>query len=126
MNIWYGTNELKHLSNLYHRRFSDKEGRAYVSVEHAYQTWKAGAFDAVTYHKPWRCGAKFIGRDAKRGWNIDLMYRLIYRSFEENPVARDALLATGDAVLTHTQDRGIWRTKFPELLMKVRAELSTS
>lgn len=127
MNIWYGTKENAHLSNLYARPFSDKEGRKYVSVEHAYQTWKSGSFDSATYERRWRCGSKFVGKRAKtrRDWNIGLMRRLIYRSFDVNRDARDALLSTGTTPLTHTQDRGVWRTKFPQLLMDVRAELLT-
>lgn len=127
MNIWYGTNENAHLSNLYARPFSDNAGRDYVSVEHAYQTWKSGSFDLATYQKPWRCGSKFIGKKAQTrfNWNIQLMLGLIYRSFDVNRDARDALLSTGTTPLTHTQDRGVWRTKFPQLLMDVRAELLT-
>ncbi len=127
MNIWYGTRENAHLSNLYARPFSDKEGRKYVSVEHAYQTWKSGSFDSATYERRWRCGSKFIGKRAKTidNWNIGLMRRLILRSFGVNRDARDALLSTGTTPLTHTQDRGVWRTKFPQLLMDVRAELLT-
>ena len=33
------------------------------------------------------------------------------------------LLATGNATLTHTQDKGKWGTEFPKLLMEVREEL---
>lgn len=127
MNIWYGTKENAHLSNLYARPFSDKEGRDYVSVEHAYQTWKSGSFDLATYRKPWRCGSKFIGKRAKTidDWNIGLMRRLILRSFDQNPIAASALVSTGTEPFTHTQDRGVWRDKFPLLLSQVRAELST-
>ena len=62
MNIWYGSRENDKLSNLSLRPFLDKEGRKYVSVEHAYQSWKSGAFDEITYAKPWTAGSKFIGR----------------------------------------------------------------
>jgi len=125
MNIWYGTNENAHLSNLYRRPFYDQNNRHYVSVEHAYQTWKSGLFDVMTYEKQWRCGSKFIGKKAKTidDWNIALMRRLISRSFNQNPEAKNALITTGTEPLTHTQDRGIWQTKFPELLMDIRTEL---
>ena len=125
MNVWFGTGENAHLSNLAPRPFADLEGRRYVSVEHAYQTWKSGRFEADAYARGKR-GGKHPGRKGTRtsgGWNIKLMERLIRRSFEANPVAAEALRRTGDEPLTHTQDRGIWRTEFPRILMMVRAEL---
>ena len=45
-------------------------------------------------------------------------------SFEQNPNALKALLATGNAELTHTQDSGRWKTDFPQALMEVRSELT--
>jgi hypothetical protein len=51
------------------------------------------------------------------------MKALLKLSFEQNPQALQRLLATGDATLTHTQDKGKWRTEFPKLLMEVREEL---
>lgn len=122
MNIWYGTKENAHLSNLYARPFSDKAGRDYVSVEHAYQTWKSGSFDLATYQKPWRCGSKFIGKKAQTrdNWNIQLMRRLIDCSFEANPDCKTDLMSTGTEPLTHAQDRGVWKTMFPEILMELR------
>ena len=47
----------------------------------------------------------------------------LYASFEQNPDALAKLLATGNATLTHTQDKGKWGTEFPKLLMEVRDEL---
>ena len=47
-------------------------------------------------------------------------------SFEQNPEALQALLATGDRPLTHRQDTGMWGRKFPELLMEVREELANN
>ena len=40
----------------------------------------------------------------------------------ENPFSE--LLATGNAELTHTQDKGKWGAEFPKLLMEVRTELA--
>ena len=41
MNIWYGTGENAWLSNLAERPFKDLSmEETYVSVEHAYQSWK--------------------------------------------------------------------------------------
>lgn len=50
----------------------------------------------------------------------EIMHDLIYTSFEQNPEALKRLLSTGDAILTHTQDKGKWGTEFPKILMEVR------
>lgn len=52
-----------------------------------------------------------------------IMKFLIKQSFKQNPQALQRLLATGNATLTHTQDKGKWGTEFPRLLMEVREEL---
>ena len=64
-------------------------------------------------------------------WNTDktasnIMKSLLKASFEQNPQALQRLLATGNATLTHTQDKGKWGTEFPRLLMEVREELRQS
>ena len=125
VNIWAGTNENAELSNLAVRPFRSTPGRQYQSVEHAYQSLKSGAFDETVYNNPrWGKGpVKIVGRKGTKteaNWNIRLMERLMRASFEQNPEAQQALLATGNAALTHTQDRGVWRTKFPELLTSIR------
>jgi hypothetical protein len=51
------------------------------------------------------------------------MFDMVWESFEQNPDALAKLLATGNATLTHTQDKTKWGTEFPRLLMKVRDEL---
>ena len=56
----------------------------------------------------------------------DVMKAAIKASFQQNPQALQRLLATGNATLTHTQDRGKWGTEFPRLLMEVREELRQS
>lgn len=61
-------------------------------------------------------------------WNTDktasnIMKYLLRNSFEQNPQALQRLLATGNATLTHTQDKGKWGTEFPRILMEVREEL---
>jgi len=56
-------------------------------------------------------------------FSLILMKDLIKESFEQNPEALQKLLATGNAKLTHTQDKGKWGTEFPRLLMEVRDEL---
>ena len=52
------------------------------------------------------------------------MKSFIRDSFEQNTVALERLLATGNATLTHTQDTTKWGKEFPRLLMEVREELS--
>ena len=62
----------------------------------------------------------------RQSWDKDsstIMKALIKLSFEQNPQALQRLLATGNATLTHTQDKGKWGTEFPKLLMEVRDEL---
>jgi predicted NAD-dependent protein-ADP-ribosyltransferase YbiA (DUF1768 family) len=74
--------------------------------------------------------AKKLGQqieDLSQGtWDRDssgVMKNILTLSFEQNPKAKDQLLATGDATLTHTQDKTKWGTEFPRLLMEVRDEL---
>jgi len=120
MNIWYGTNENAWLSNLAERRFKDRLGREYVSVEHAYQSWKSGVFDKRTYCKPWSAGTKFVGKPAKKdnNWNLNLMQKLVLSSFKQNPELWQALCATAGE-FTHNQDKGIWKREFPRILRDV-------
>ena len=127
LNIWAGTNENAELSNLAVRPFEGTQGRRYQSVEHAYQSLKSGQFDQTVYNNPrWgKTPVKIIGRKGTKtegNWNIRLMEGLMRASFEQNPDAQQALINTGNAVLTHTQDRGVWRTKFPEILIGLRTE----
>lgn len=56
----------------------------------------------------------------------DVMKQLLKESFEQNPQAAQRLLDTGNATLTHTQDKSKWKTEFPRLLMEVRDELRKS
>lgn len=74
--------------------------------------------------------AKSLGRTIKdlntKEWDAEasrVMRDGLYYSFKENPTALQKLLATGNAELTHTQDKGKWGTEFPKLLMEVREEL---
>jgi predicted NAD-dependent protein-ADP-ribosyltransferase YbiA (DUF1768 family) len=129
VNVWAGSNENASLSNLAKRPFSFR-GKEFFSVEHAYQTWKSGEFDQATYNKyTASTRGKIVGSKRARtanNWNIRLMEHLVKKSFEANPSAAKALLATGNAQITHTQDRGIWAKEFPRILMDVRASLEIS
>ena len=120
MNVWYSTNENAWLSNLAHRPISDKYGRQFVSVEHAYQTYKSGVFDETTYKANWAPGRKIVGKLGTKtddNWNIRLMERLVIASVDQNDWFRDDLNTIPlDMVITHKQDRGIWREEFPNIL----------
>jgi predicted NAD-dependent protein-ADP-ribosyltransferase YbiA (DUF1768 family) len=54
------------------------------------------------------------------------MRSLLRESFKANPEALTKLLSTGNATLTHTQDKSNWATEFPKLLMAVRNELRSN
>ena len=49
----------------------------------------------------------------------------ITESMKQNPDRLKLLLKTGNALLTHNQDNGKWKTLFPKILMEVREELKT-
>lgn len=125
LNIWHGSGQNAHLSNLAERKFT-YEGRNYRSVEHAYQSNKSGKFDDAAYrggfHAPMVVGG--MGTKIAENWNIGLMKNLMLESFKQNPSAAKRLLETGDAKFTHVQDRGVWRETFPRLLHEVRNELA--
>ena len=55
-----------------------------------------------------------------------IMKDLLIESFKQNPDALKRLLDTGNATLTHTQDKSKWGTEFPRLLMEVRNELRST
>ena len=120
INVWHGSNENKHFSNLAVRPFTF-EGRKYLSVEHAYQSLKSGSFDQDTYNKSWGEGVKHIGKlGTDKNTNLALMEKLIYESFAQNPKAAKQLLDTGEAKFTHNQDKGFWKDAFPAALANVR------
>lgn len=119
----------------------------YNSVEQAFQDAKiAFAFDGTqnsiedatanriseSIRKASPAEAKRLGRTipmsklAVKNWDENsskVMKILLKESFEQNPQAAQRLLATGEAKLTHTQDKGKWGTEFPKLLMEVREEI---
>ena len=126
VNVWYGSGENAELSNLAARPFS-RFGHDFLSVEHAYQSYKSGKFDKATYDKYKSAGRKIpgtLGTKTDDSWNLRLMKNLVLESFQQNPKAAEKLAATGNAALTHTQDSGVWAKEFPRILMEVRSELA--
>lgn len=74
--------------------------------------------------------ARNIGKNIKnldtQAWDANsskIMKALIKASFSQNPDAAQRLIDTGNATLTHTQDKNKWSTEFPRILMEVREEL---
>jgi predicted NAD-dependent protein-ADP-ribosyltransferase YbiA (DUF1768 family) len=75
-----------------------------------------------------RLGKSFKNFDSS-DWDVAssaIMKSLLRESFKANPEALAKLLSTGEATLTHTQDKSNWKTEFPRLLMQIRKELAGS
>jgi ribA/ribD-fused uncharacterized protein len=143
INIYAGTNENADLSNFATRPFTFK-GYQFNSVEAAFQAMKieksvpididnSEIMDKLTSKNVTGAQAKSLGRQIKgldvRDWDrksSSIMEQLLLASFEQNPKSLERLLSTGNAELTHTQDKGKWGREFPKLLMKVRDELRQS
>ena len=144
INIYAGTGENSELSNFAERPFTTAspltgEPVQFSTVEGAFQAHKLEYTDlsageiANIESKLMRASgseARALGRQIKgldtKAWDSEssqIMKDLIKASFEQNPEALQKLLDTGDAILTHTQDRSKWRTEFPRILMEVREEL---
>lgn len=119
LNIYWGANENKELSNLADRPFTYK-GDKFRSVEHAYQTYKSGSYDDQAFNSTARkpVASKERGLDASK-----IMKELIIESFKQNPQALKKLLDTGNTPLTHIQGKGFWKTEFPKIMMEVRNEM---
>lgn len=145
INIYAGTGENADLSNFAIRPFTisgDKPessiriGGNFQTVEGAFQAQKLvfssmsdDEKEAVRKRLETASGsqAKSIGRKIKDlntvSWDkasSDIMRDLLLESFSQNPEALSRLLSTGDATLTHIQDKGKWGTEFPKILMEVR------
>lgn len=140
VNIYAGTNENAVLSNFAKRPFIFNGGK-FDSVEQFFQESKL-AFTDPKYqdynnniHKQISTntsgavlkslGRRYKGLDVK-AWesaNSNIMKMALKESFKQNPEALVKLLNTGNAKLTHIQDKGKWGKEFPRLLMEVRSEL---
>ena len=141
INIYAGTGENAELSNFAIRPFIHL-GINFDSVEQAFQYYKTefspknennravGSVikDTKDGKRLRELGKEFKGLDQKvwDSMSPTIMKALLKDSFQQNPDALASLLATGNAELTHTQDKGKWGKEFPKLLMEVRAELNTN
>ena len=144
INIYAGTGENADLSNFAERPFSFTSAVSgdtviYKTVEGAFQAAKLGYSNISEAEKidiekrlmnASGAEARKIGRSIKElatdAWDLNsssIMEKLIYQSFKQNPNALQRLLATGNAILTHTQDKGKWGKEFPRILMQVRLQL---
>ena len=140
INIYAGTGENAELSNFAERSYTNPLGVSFRNVESAFQYAKTnwaeeGMNDEIRMKLQSTTGAqaKALGRKIKgldvKVWDRnseDIMKSIIKESFEQNPGALQKLLATGNATLTHTQDKGKWGKEFPRILMEVREELRSA
>lgn len=149
INIYAGANQNAHLSNFAVRPFVIG-GEEYDSVEQYFQLQKFTDAAVLDYNTQEQADKVFeiankihaskSGATIKRlggtripgvklneeYWNSQapiVMKEAILESFKQNPDALESLLDTGDANLTHTQDRSKWGKLFPQILMEVREEL---
>jgi predicted NAD-dependent protein-ADP-ribosyltransferase YbiA (DUF1768 family) len=148
INIYAGTRENAELSNFAVRPFivesenTRLNGLRFNTVEGAYQAAKLkytslslgeripilDVLKNATGAEAKKIGRQITGLDIK-AWDANsstIMKDLIKESFKQNPDALAKLRATGDATLTHTQDKTKWGTEFPKLLMEVRDELKSA
>jgi predicted NAD-dependent protein-ADP-ribosyltransferase YbiA (DUF1768 family) len=142
INIYAGTNENAELSNFANRPF--KWGSTtYPTVEHAFQIAKLLYTKSYITEQKAELTKKMLnmsaagvksfartitGLDVEQWdkWSTSIMKDIIKDSFSQNTNALQKLLATGNSLLTHTQDNTKWKTEFPRILMEVRNELSQS
>jgi len=137
INIYAGTGENVELSNFAERPVTYGTEK-FRTVEGAFQAMKVDYADkskkndsiidkllTATGAESKRLGRQIEGL-SQSVWDKDspgIMKGLIKDSFEQNPDALQKLLDTGNATLTHTQDKSRWGKLFPQILMEVREEL---
>lgn len=146
INIYFKSEENAELSNFAIRpfvhTFEDGTQKTFQSVEQAFHYIKGALFakqgvNSTTLNDIMNTTSgpelRRLGRNIKEldvtKWDAnssDVMKQLLKESFEQNPQATQRLLDTGDATLTHNQDKSKWKTEFPRLLMEVRDELRKS
>ena len=140
MNINYGANQNRWLSNFYRRDFI-YEGFRYKSVEQAFQYVKYFSCDYSAENlsiarqilestDPFaiKSLSKNYTNLNREVWDLVssmFMKTFIKYSFIQNPLQMKRLLATGDVVFTHNTKAkpDKWVTEFPRILMEVREEL---
>lgn len=146
VNIYFGSGENVNLSNFAIRpfihTFEDGTQKTFQSVEQAFHYIKGALFakqgvnnttlndimNTTSGSELRNLGRKIKELDVTK-WDAtssNVMKQLLKESFEQNPQAAQKLLDTGNATLTHTQDKSKWKTEFPRLLMEVRDELRKS
>lgn len=149
VNIHFGNGDNPELSNFAIRPFADElfvispeYGKdCFQSMEQAFQYCKSYYSQApeseisqyrknilaTTDGKELRALGRSLPQLDTAAWDKespDVMRKLIRSSFEQNPEAKAALLATGDAKLTHRPDDSRWGELFPEILTDVRHSLA--
>lgn len=146
INIYFKSEENAELSNFAIRpfvhTFEDGTQKTFQSVEQAFHYIKGALFakqgvnsttlndimNTTSGSKLRNLGHKIKELDVTK-WDVNssnVMKQLLKESFEQNPQAAQRLLDTGNATLTHNQDKSKWKTEFPRLLMEVRDELRKS
>lgn len=149
VNIYFGNGqngENIELSNFairpFTHTFEDGTQKTFQSVEQAFHYIKGALFakqdanstilndimNTTTGPELRRFGRNIKELDVTK-WDAnssDVMKQLLKESFEQNPQSAQRLLDTGNATLTHNQDKSKWKTEFPRLLMEVRDELRKS
>jgi ribA/ribD-fused uncharacterized protein len=136
-------NGFKNLSNLLNgpvKATVNGVEKTFKTVEHLYQIKKAlfagdtetanKIFAATTGFDAQKLSKDIVGLNSEE-WDkissqeLESAMRL---AFEQNQSAKDLLLSTETATLTHKTkfNLGKWETVFPEILMKIREELTTA
>ena len=139
IDIWAGSGGRSHpeLSNMYGRQV-EYNGITYPSVETAFQAQKyrfsklsPASINAAMYQfsKNQGFAAKATGRRIPTNleeWDkqkFAIMEAIIWEALQQNDEFRNALIETGDAILTHKKGDEVYSKKFPEILMRLRNRL---
>lgn len=143
INVYSGTGDNTDLSNFAVRPFT-YQNATYNTVEGAFQAQKLNYSNYISsgmedaYIKMQNKFAKATGSEARtmgrsissldrQSWDKDseaILKEAMKASFEQNPQAKQRLLDTGDAIITHKNKAGEeqYDGKFSRLLMEIREE----
>jgi predicted NAD-dependent protein-ADP-ribosyltransferase YbiA (DUF1768 family) len=147
LNVWAGSGENIHLSNLAIRpfRFEVAQGQFqnFRSVEQGFQYMKTmSEFNTMSNEERQSLqkrilatvkgkDLRLLGREVRglKKWEWDEVKRtvmscLVTESFSQNPEAARRLLATDDMRFTHLQERSEWKYFFPQSLEVARHVIS--